>query len=121
MEFINQVGDERVSKDFFAKFLIILSPFAPHIAEELWHLLKFKGLVVQQPWPKFDPAKIENATVKYIVQVNGKMRGSFEIAKIAKQEEVEAAARKIETVSKNLTAEVKKIIFVPNRLINFVI
>lgn len=122
MEFVNQVGDQSVTEDLMQKFLIVLSPFAPHIAEELWSELGFKGFVVQAQWPEFDPAKIESDTVKMVAQVAGKMRGTFEIKKDATQEEVEAAARQMDTVIKSLgDSKVAKVVFVPNRLINFVI
>jgi leucyl-tRNA synthetase len=121
MEFLNSIEKETISKQTLQKLLIVLSPFAPHIAEELWTMVG-KGSVVAQAWPEFDEAKTISQTIQFVIQINGKFRGNIEMPKGASQELVTSAALGIETVVKNINGQpVRKVIFVPDRLINFVI
>ncbi len=122
MEFMNAIEKESVSKKTIQKFLITLAPFAPHIAEELWTATGGKGLVVAQKWPEYDESKTVSNVVTFVVQVNGKFRGNMELAKGAKQDVVQREAEKVESVQKALSGvQIKKVIFVPDRLINFVV
>ncbi len=122
MEFINAVSGESISKETLKKFAITLAPFAPHIAEEFWKMLSGKGSVTTQPWPTFDPKKLESQISSYVIQVNGKFRGNLAIARGSSEEDVKEEASKIETVRNAIGAlKVKKIVFVPERLINFVV
>jgi leucyl-tRNA synthetase len=122
MEFINAVEDEDISKETFKKFLILLSPFAPHLSEELWSMLGGKGSVAKQSWPEFDAKKIQLERIQLVVQVNGKFRGNMEVAKDAAQKDVEPLALMIESVQNALGGKkIRKVIFVPNRIINFVV
>lgn len=122
MEFLNNVAEETVSKKTAQKFTILLAPFAPHLAEELWAELGGKGSVTIQKWPEFDPKKLESATVQFVIQVNGKFRGNLEVAKGSDQKLVEFEAKQLETVKNALgKSAVRKVIFVPDRIINFVI
>ena len=109
-----------LEKKDLQKFLIILSPFAPHLAEELWSTLKFKGWCSRQPWPKYQ--EIQEETVLLIVQVNGKVRDKIEFQSDMIQKEIEAIvlhAPKIKTWIAG--KKISKIIFVPGKLINIVI
>lgn len=122
MEFINNISGAKVSKKLLADLLIVLAPFAPHLAEELWLTIGKKGLVVQQPWPKFDPAKLISSTVNYVVQVNGKFRANIEMPKDASQADVSGAAQQNKVVQQAIAgAAMKKEIFVANKLINLVV
>ena len=105
-----------------AEFLKILSPFAPHMAEELWSSLGFTGLCCIQKWPKYNPKLIEDERVLLIVQVNGKVRDKIGINSGISQKQAENLALSSEKI-KNIIGEsgVKKIVFVPNKLINIVI
>lgn len=122
MEFINAVAGESISKETLKKFAITLAPFAPHIAEEFWKMLSGKDSVTTQPWPVYDPKKLESQVSSYVIQVNGKFRGNLSIARGSSESHVKEEALKIETVRNAIAAsEVKKIVFVPERLINFVV
>jgi len=125
MEFINAwTTGEGLSEDDAAKFLQILAPFAPFITEELWAKLGRDFSIHQTQWPRFDPALLVEETVTVVVQVNGKLRDQMVIqsSKSKVQNEVEALALASEKVQKFIEGrEIKKTIFVPGKLINFVI
>ena len=122
MEFVNNVSGEVLSIDLLEKFLIVLAPFAPHISEELWKVLGGKGLVAEALWPEFDASKLQSSTISFVVQVNGKFRGNVEMPKDAGQKDVEDKSKALPTVVAVIGAtEVKKVIFVKNKLINFVV
>ncbi len=107
--------------------LILLNPFAPHLTEELWARLAgagfagFEGLVVDQPWPQFDPALLVEDEVEIPIQVNGKVRDRLTVSKDADKAALEAAAlanAKVQEFTAGKT--VKKIIVVPGKLVNIV-
>ena len=115
------------NKDFLTKddvkiLLLILSPFAPHLAEELWRLAGFKGLCCEQKWPKYNVKLIEEEKVLLIVQVNGKVRDKIEVDFGIDQKQTENLALSSNKI-KNWIAdaeEVEKVVFVQNKLINLV-
>jgi len=110
---------EKIAREDFEILLRLLAPFAPHITEELWAGKKSIHLA---PWPKYDAAKIQEATVKITIQVNGKTRGTLEISRNLSQGEIERQAADLPEIAKWLVGKnIKKIIFVPARLLNFVI
>ncbi len=99
-----------------------LMPFAPHITEEVWQLLGCKETLATAPYPKADPKYLEDPTTTYVVQVNGKLRGRFELPKDQTQEIVVDAAKLHPVVSRYLAeGALEKVIFVPNKLLNFVV
>ncbi len=105
-------------------FLLLLAPFAPHITEELWQKLGNSFSIHQQSWPKFDSSLIKEEIVTIAIQINGKLRGTIELpAEDSKtQSIVEEITRKDEKVKKYFEGvPIKKIIFVPEKLINIVI
>jgi leucyl-tRNA synthetase len=104
----------------------LLSPFAPHAAEELWHEVMGAAarerLLAEEPWPAFDPALVAADTVTIAVQVNGKLRGEVVAAVSAGEAEVRALAEADEKVRSHLAGKaVRKVVFVPKRLMNFVV
>jgi leucyl-tRNA synthetase len=104
----------------------LLGPFAPHVAEELWHEIlgaSAQGkLLAESPWPSFDPALVAADTVTIAVQVNGKLRGEVQAAAAAPEAEVRALAEGDEKVKGHLAGKtVRKVVYVPKRLINFVV
>ena len=103
--------------------LVLLSaPMMPHLAESCWQGLGHTVLVVETAWPKHDPALLESDSITYPVQVNGKLRASFQIAKSADKTAVEAAALALEEVQRALNgAAPKKVIVVPGRIVNIVV
>jgi len=126
MEFSNtwmQKGS--LSKADAEVFLRLLAPFAPHITEELWvETLGNKFSVHIQPWPKHDPKLAKEERAEIVVQVNGKLRDRLELEseRAGEQETVEKLARQSEKVQNYLQGKkIKKTIFVPGKLINFVI
>jgi leucyl-tRNA synthetase len=93
----------------------------PHLAEALWHHLGYDTLLVDQPWPKADPALTVEDSVTVAVQVNGKLRGTVELQRDADQPTAEAAALALANVQRALEGrKVRKVIVVPNRIINVV-
>ena len=105
-------------------FLRTLNPIAPHITHVLWQELGFAaahGDILDAPWPQVDPAALEQAEIEMMVQVNGKLRGSFTIAKDADKAAIEAAALANESAQKFIEGTPKRIIVVPGKLVNIVV
>ena len=101
---------------------LVLTPFAPHIADEVAQAYGSEGVTVSRPWPSYDPALVIDDVIPYAVQVNGKLRAEVRVPVAATEEEVRAAAMADEKVQLQLAGkQLKKVIFVPKRLINFVV
>ncbi len=114
--------EDSVPKEVLETFNLLLSPFAPHLAEEFWSKLGHADSIAYEAWPEYDPALTIDDTVTYAVQVNGKLRGDIEMSKDASKEEVLAAAKEIDKVRKYLAeGEIKKEIFVPGKIVGFVL
>jgi len=104
------------------KFVLCLTPFAPHISEELWHLLGHNESVTLQSYPEFDEKKAVKSQIEMVVQVNSKIRGKFPCDLDLSQEEVEARAKEDEKVQNYLEGkQIRKVIFVQNKIINFIV
>jgi leucyl-tRNA synthetase len=104
------------------KLVLLLSPFAPHLAEELWELLGHPKTLAYEPWPEADPAWIKDDTLEIPVQINGKLRSRINVAADASREALEAAARADEQIAKLLAAStLQKVVVVPGRMVNFVV
>ncbi len=102
--------------------VLLLAPFAPHIAEELWHLLGYPDSVHRQPWPKFDPAALLVDEITLVIQILGKTRGTIQVPAQASKAELEQYARTSDVGQRHLAGkQVKKVIVVPGKLVNFVI
>ena len=100
----------------------LISPFMPHLAEECWKALGHETMIGTQPWPSFDPALVAENEVTMPVQINGKKRGDLTIARDAGQSAVEAAVMDLDFVKAALNgAAPKKIIVVPQRIVNVVV
>ena len=122
MEFINFAAKNGTDKKTKKVVVQLIAPMAPHLAEECWEMLGEKFSVVDSKWPKFDSKLTEDKTVKIGVQVNGKVRGDIEIAKDAPEKEALDAARVNEKVAKYLAeGKVAKEIYVPGRIVGFVV
>jgi leucyl-tRNA synthetase len=123
MEFTNffTSASER-PREALEKLVLLLSPFAPHIAEELWQALGHKQSLAYEAWPEFDPALAKEDTVEVPVQINGKLRSKITVATDADKTQLESAARADEKVRDLLNGkQVVKVVVVPGRLVNFVI
>ncbi len=124
MELINliQARPENVGKDAIERIIIMLAPFAPHIAEELWQKLGHKESVFLERWPQYSEKLIKSDTITLIIQINGKVRDSIEVkAGISQNEARELTLGQKKVKNYILDKEIKRVIFVPNKLINIVV
>jgi leucyl-tRNA synthetase len=111
-----------VYRDGIQTLVLLLAPFAPHIAEELWHLLGYPDSVHHQPWPKHDPAALLVDEITLVIQILGKTRGTIQVPAQSSREELEQYARESDVAQRHLDdKQVKKVIVVPGKLVNFVI
>jgi leucyl-tRNA synthetase len=123
MEFANFfTKEEQRPKAVMEQFVLLLSPFAPHLAEELWQLLGSAKSLAYEPWPEAEEAWLKEDTVEAPVQVNGKLRSRVVVPAGAEAAEIEAAARADERIAELLIGkQVVKVIVVPGKLVNFVV
>lgn len=123
MEFVNFFTKEvHRPRQTMSQFVLLLSPLAPHIAEELWSLLGNKATLAYEPWPQFDPAMLVLAEIEIPVQVNGKVRGKISVPADLDAAGLEQAALQNEKIAEMVAGkEIVKKVIVPGRLVNFVI
>jgi leucyl-tRNA synthetase len=121
MVFTNEMTKtEQRSRALLEPFVLILAPFAPHLAEELWEMLGHRPSVSQQPWPIFDPALTVSDRLTIPIQVNGKLRTKLDVGTDATREEIESLARA--QVAEWLQGkDPKKVVYVEKKLMNFVV
>ena len=123
MEFVNAATkwDEKPRKTL-EPFVLLLGPYAPHLSEELWGMLGHEGSNAYEAWPEADTSLLVEDTVTLAVQVNGKMRGKIELAADATQAEAMSSAMAQENIAKFVGDEagIKKIIYVPGKILNVV-
>ncbi|NUP96168.1 MAG: leucine--tRNA ligase [Planctomycetaceae bacterium] len=122
MTFVNEAYKKQaaLSRSQGERLVLVLAPFAPHMAEELWSRLGYSTSLANVAWPKVRAEFLEDDTVEIVVQVGGRLRGRVVVPKAAKQPEVEAAARP--TVASWLEGkDVAKVVLVPGRLVNFIV
>jgi leucyl-tRNA synthetase len=123
MVFVNELNRlERRPRSLLEPFALILSPFAPHLGEELWHRLGHDRTLAYEPWPVWDPALVVEDRVTVAVQVNGKLRATLSLPRDSDQSAARAAALEDQRVRRFVDgAEVRKVIYVPNKLLNLVL
>lgn len=123
MIFVNDLyKHECKSKKALVPLVQLLQPFAPHLAEELWHQLGQPGLVVTSAWPTFKPELCQDDVITLGVQVNGKMRGTIEIAPAASEADAVDAAKKIATVETALGGKnPSKVIYKAGKILNLIV
>jgi leucyl-tRNA synthetase len=129
MEYVNDLYKLKASrmagddwKTAITYLVQMVAPFAPHLADELWHQLGHEGSVHVALWPMWDEAYLQSDTVKIVIQVNGKLRGEINVAVDSPEEEVKAAALAQENVQQFVgEKEPKRVIYVPGRLVNIVV
>ena len=123
MEFVNAATkwDEKPRKTL-EPFVLLLGPYAPHLSEELWGMLGHEGSNAYEAWPEADTSLLVEDTVTLAVQVNGKMRGKIELAADATQADAMSSAMAQENIAKFVgdEADIKKIIYVPGKILNVV-
>ena len=123
MEYMNtmRAGERRPRLEEVRPLEQLVSPFAPHIAEELWEMMGGTTSVFDAGWPVYDPALVTEDRVTMAVQVNGKTRGTISVAKSASQDDAMAAVHGDPALAKFITGAPKRVIFVPGRLINVIV
>ena len=123
MELVNQMNKEdRLPREAVETLVLLLSPFAPHIGEELWQKLGHDETLAYHEWPTHDPSALEVQSVTVPLQINGKVRDRLEIPKGSSQEEVEPLALASEKIQGQIEGKkVVKFIYVPDRLVNLVV
>jgi leucyl-tRNA synthetase len=113
---------ERRARALIEPLVLILSPFAPHLAEELWQRLGHRESLAYAPWPAFDPALVLTDTVTVAVQVNGKLRATVELPRGSAQDAAQQAAMADDRIKRYVDgASVRKTIYVPDKLLNLVV
>jgi len=120
---VNEAGRaESVGRDQVERFLLLLSPMAPHICEELWQRLGHTDSIGGQPWPSYDPELVRDELVEMAVQVGGKLRGRITVPAAASDEQIVAAACALDNVAREVRQRpVKRSIIVRNRLVNLIL
>ena len=123
MVLVNDLTKEPVRPRAVVEALVLLlAPFAPHMAEELWHELGHKETLTYEAWPKAEAKYLVKTEIEMPVQVNGKLRGVIKVAPGADQAAATGAAQALPAVAEHLSGKtIRKVVFVPNKLINFVV
>jgi leucyl-tRNA synthetase len=119
---LDQQASPAVLKNCFELLVLMLSPFAPHLAEEAWKMLGHQDLIARAPWPVFDPELAKEEQFEVVIQINGRVRGRIVVEGGLNEDELAERARAEPRVAQALTARrVVKIVVVPNKLVNIVI
>lgn len=114
--------DSPIYREGVDSLLMLLAPFAPHIAEELWQQLGHEGSVHAQPWPQVDPSALVVDEITLVIQIMGKTRGTIQVPANSTQQELENYARESEITQRYTEGkQIKKVIVVPGKLVNFVV
>ncbi len=123
MVFVNELNQREVRpRSVLETFVLLLAPYAPHLAEELWSRLGHAGGLAHAPWPAADPRYLVADKVTVVVQVNGKVRDQIEVPADAAKDAVLAAAKGTEKIAPWLEGKtLVKEIFVPGKLVNLVV
>jgi leucyl-tRNA synthetase len=117
-----QSKDSPVYAEGIETLIQLLAPFAPHIADELWQLSGHNDSVHTQNWPKFDPAALVADEITLVIQIMGKTRGTIQVPAQADKQALEQYARESEVARRHIDGkEIKKVIVVPGKLVNFVV
>ena len=123
MTYVNVVrqGERTPHREELEPLVQLVSPFAPHLAEELWEQLGHQESVFAAGWPKYDRELAREQLIDLAVQVQGKMRGTIRVRPDVTQEEALTTARETPSIARFVTGEPKKVIFVKGRLLNIVV
>ena len=117
----NDISALYAKRECLETYCQLFSPMAPHLAEECWKILECSDIIAEKAWPKLIKEYLEEEEVLIIVQVNGKKRGEIMIPKDTNRSTIEDEALALDNVKRIITSEIKKIIYVPNRIINVVL
>jgi leucyl-tRNA synthetase len=120
----NNKGDEealRVLRGSLDHLIMLVSPFCPHITQELWEALGHSELLIDCPWPSFDEAYVREEMVTLAIQISGKLRDTVEVARDLDEAALKALVLSLEKVQRHLADRpVRKVIVIPNKLVNIV-
>jgi leucyl-tRNA synthetase len=115
-------GKNEVWQESLEALVACIAPFAPHISEELWQQLGYSTSIHKDSWPKFNEKYLAQDQITVVVQVNGKLRGEIQVAPDAREDAVVEDAKAHEKVANYLEGQtVRRTIYVPGKLVNFVI
>ena len=118
---INEVNNN-LKKEALKNFCILLAPFAPHIAEEIWHLIGFKKSVHLENWPFFNAEALKEDSYELVIQVNGKVRDKVNINNELNEDQIKELSLKRPKILKWIQdKEIRKIIFVKGKIMNIVV
>ena len=121
MTLVNEFSQKGCNKAELKTLTVLLNPFAPHVTEEMWQVMNFGGMVNEAQWPTYDEEKTKENSVEIVIQVMGKVRSKLTIPVDMPKDEVLAAAKTDAKISELLDGkEIKKEIYVPGKLVNFV-
>ncbi len=122
MSLVNQFYDTKPSRGDMKQLLMLLSPFAPHFAEELWEVQGFEGSAMAQPWPTYDESKTVESVKELAVQINGKLRSTVTVPADAEDDVVVEAAKADAKVRKAMEGmALVRTIVVKNKLVNLIL
>ncbi|WP_026703014.1 leucine--tRNA ligase [Salibacterium aidingense] len=123
MVFVNEAYKQDVlPKSLMEGFIKLLSPVAPHVAEEIWELLGHEGTIAYEPWPDYDEKMLIEDEVEIVLQINGKVRAKTVVPKEADQEQLELLAKENEKINEEIQGKtIRKVIAVPGKLVNIVV
>jgi leucyl-tRNA synthetase len=130
MELVNEVSayqdngemDQKVIKEAILSVLLLLSPIVPHICHHLWNDLAQKSTIIDAKWPIHDPSLLKSETALVVIQVNGKLRSKLEVETSIDQDDLKSMAILDEKVQRFIDGkEIKKIIVIPEKLVNIVV
>jgi leucyl-tRNA synthetase len=122
MIFVNHIYKSgKVSRHTAELFALVLNPYAPHLAEELWAFLGHTKTLTFEKWPEFNPELVKDDLITVAVQVNGKTRGTFEVAADIGKDDLMKIIKSDEKIAKYLTGTIVKEIYVPGKICNFVV
>jgi leucyl-tRNA synthetase len=123
MSFLNEASETKILPEkVIRNFVLLLSPFAPHLAEELWEKLGHSKSLAYEAWPVYDPAMATREEVTIAIQVNGKLRSTIEVSPNISKEDLLSRAKSIPKIQEYLKdVTIRKEIVVPSRLVNFVV
>jgi len=122
MEYVNELTAKGATREDLLTLIKLVGPYAPHVADEAWETLGEKGFLVEAGWPTFDPALTIDAVVTLAIQVNGKLRGSLDVARDTAEDEIRKQALAVPNVDKHLEGKtLRKVIVVPGRIVNIVV
>ncbi|MDR3013589.1 MAG: class I tRNA ligase family protein [Chitinispirillales bacterium] len=122
MEFANELSSGGASKEDLTAVVKLVSPYAPHLGDELWEMLGNGGFVIDTSWPTWDEAMTQDSVVTVVIQVNGKLRGEFQAPCDADQEQLKTTALSLDKVKPFVDGKtIRKVIVVPGKLVNIVV